>query len=207
MDFFQAHLELAYQRAAEKAVQEENCFKIYIYKREFKMTIELLDTEPEDSKKVDEAKKWSNYKECYTDITRENKPRSPVYLDRNLRLYQRRASGSFNKNRRIMRNHQSHDEDEKEKNKRLQDVDSSDKSGGRSDADLSIFEVLERKLNERQPERQQTEHPGYDVNDDSECKFNMQDSKIMFTVSKNSYLYNISAFHRARTVSISEFYR
>lgn len=44
--------ELLYQKAAEKAVQDENCFKIVIYKNDCKMTIELLDTESEDNKKV-----------------------------------------------------------------------------------------------------------------------------------------------------------
>lgn len=49
------HLEQAYQRAAEKVVQEENCFKIYIYKSDCRISIELLDTEPEDSKKAEDA--------------------------------------------------------------------------------------------------------------------------------------------------------
>jgi len=49
------YMEQAYQRAAEKVVQEENCFKIYIYKCNCKISIELLDTEPEESKKADEA--------------------------------------------------------------------------------------------------------------------------------------------------------
>ncbi|KAJ8947934.1 hypothetical protein NQ314_008527 [Rhamnusium bicolor] len=193
------HLELTYQRASEKAVQEENCFKIYIYKRDCKMTIELLDTEPEDNKKVEEAKKWSNYKECYADCTNtENKPRSPVYLDRNLRLYQRRVANNSNNNKRVVRNHQL-DDSEEEKNKRLQDDRDANKSNGRNDGDFNILEAIERKLNERTPpERNQTDHPGYEVSDETECKFNTQDSKIMFTVTKDSYLYNISAFHRAR---------
>lgn len=165
------------------------------------MTIELLDTEPEDSKKVEEAKKWSNYKECYVDCTNtESKPRSPVYLDRNLRLYHRRAAANSNKNKRVVRNHQLNDSEE-EKNKRLQP--DTDKSNGKGDDDFNILDAIERKLNERAgPERNQTEHPGYDVNDETQCKFNSQDSKIMFTVTKDSYLYNISAFHKARKVSI-----
>ncbi|KAJ8963093.1 hypothetical protein NQ318_018557 [Aromia moschata] len=201
-----AFLELAYQRAGEKAVQEENCFKIYIYKRDCKMSVELLDTEPEDSKKVEEAKKWSSYKECYADCTNaEGKPRSPVYLDRNLRLYQRRmAAGNSNKGKRAVRNHQAEERaEEEEKSKRLQEERDAGKSdgggGGRSDGDFNILDAIERKLNERAPpERNQTTHPGYDVSDQTECKFNAQDSKIMFTVTKDSYLYNISAFHRAR---------
>lgn len=39
--------EANYQRKAEAALAEENCFKIVIYKRECKLTIELLDSEME----------------------------------------------------------------------------------------------------------------------------------------------------------------
>lgn len=60
------HQEMAYQRAAEKAVQDENCFKIFIYKQDCRMTIELLDTESEDSKKIEDAKKWNVYKVSHT---------------------------------------------------------------------------------------------------------------------------------------------
>ncbi|XP_049530557.1 uncharacterized protein LOC125948482 isoform X1 [Anopheles darlingi] len=41
--------ELAYQRKAEAALQDENCYKIYIYKIDCRVTIELLDTESEDT--------------------------------------------------------------------------------------------------------------------------------------------------------------
>ncbi|XP_053677519.1 uncharacterized protein LOC128727615 [Anopheles nili] len=41
--------ELAYQRKAEAALQDENCFKIYIYKIDCRLTIELLDTESDDT--------------------------------------------------------------------------------------------------------------------------------------------------------------
>lgn len=203
---FQVHLELAYQRAAEKAVQEENCFKIYIYKRDCRITIELLDTEPEDSKKIDDAKKWSDYKERYADITNtENKPKSPVYLDRNLRLYQRRVANNFNKNKRMIKNHQiqQNQDQEEERNKRLREESggSSNNKSNRNDGEDGDFHLLNAILKDRPPERNQTDHPGYEVNDETQCKFNMQDSKIMFTVTKDSYLYNISAFHRARKVS------
>ncbi|KAJ8924461.1 hypothetical protein NQ315_007258 [Exocentrus adspersus] len=197
------HLELAYQRAGEKAVQDENCFKIYIYKRDCKMTIELLDTEPpEDGKKVEEAKKWSDYKERYADCTgaAEGKPRSPVYLDRNLRLYHRRVAAGSAKTKRVIRNRQPEEREgeEEEKNERLLQAER-EKDNGKSNEDFNILDAIERKLNERTgPERSQTEHPGYDVNDETQCKFNPQDSKIMFAVTKDSYLYNISAFHKAR---------
>lgn len=221
-----SHLEMQYQRAAEKAVQDENCFKIYIYKKDCRMTIELLDTEPEDTKKVDETKKWNTYKERYTDCTNtENKQRSPVYLNRNLRLYKKRISNNNaskeKKNNQVGAEQQQQQQQETPQNNNngnggetskrlLQDENNGNNtnSGSKStnnnkndqDANFSILDTFERKLNERPPERNQTEHVGYDVSDETQCKFNSQDSKIMFTVNKDSYLYKISAFYRARQV-------
>lgn len=197
-----AHIELAYQRNGEKAVQDESCFKFYIYKKDCRMTVELLDTDAEDTKKVDEAKKWMSYKKAYSNMTRIDGSKvrsSPVYLNRNKKGFKRRID--FHK--KIVNNQgdgESSSDDQKkkvqEKGKRI------GSSGGEDDAEFGILEELERKLNERPlPERNQTNHPGYDVSDETQCKFNSQDSKIIFTVNKDSYLYKISAFWKARKVS------
>ncbi|XP_053964982.1 uncharacterized protein LOC128867607 isoform X2 [Anastrepha ludens] len=54
--------ELAYQRKAEASLHEENCFKVYIYKIDCRVTIELLDTEVEEAEKpVNKVKSWSKY--------------------------------------------------------------------------------------------------------------------------------------------------
>ncbi|KAJ8675395.1 hypothetical protein QAD02_011181 [Eretmocerus hayati] len=72
--------EVAYQRRAEKVMADENCFKIYIYKKSCKMTIELLDTEGEDTaegsckdgergsvtESLTTREKWSSYVERYS---------------------------------------------------------------------------------------------------------------------------------------------
>ncbi|XP_050306229.1 paired amphipathic helix protein Sin3b [Anthonomus grandis grandis] len=187
------HMEQAYQRAAEKVVQEENCFKIYIYKCDCKITIELLDTEPEDSKKVEEANKWNSYKESYTDIGHsENiKPKSPVYLRRNVRSYKQRM---VNKRSRTV------SEQDDSQNKKLQTPREDGPSNSRLDHEaerqIDMFEALERKLNERAPERNETIHPGFQVNDDQECCIN--ETKINFAYTKDYYLYKTCAFYRAR---------
>ncbi|XP_046399694.1 paired amphipathic helix protein Sin3a [Ischnura elegans] len=54
-----APFELAYQRRAEHALAEENCFKIYVYKHDCRITVELLDTEVEEPEAATEAEKWS----------------------------------------------------------------------------------------------------------------------------------------------------
>ncbi|XP_062705105.1 paired amphipathic helix protein Sin3a isoform X2 [Aedes albopictus] len=54
--------ELAYQRKAEAALQDENCFKVYLYKIDCKVTIELLDTESDDTaQNFSNAQNYSNY--------------------------------------------------------------------------------------------------------------------------------------------------
>ncbi|XP_011305641.1 paired amphipathic helix protein Sin3a isoform X4 [Fopius arisanus] len=67
--------EVAYQRRAEAAMASENSYKIYIYKKECKMTIELLDNESEDTPEgcndreredVNTSEKWSSYVERYS---------------------------------------------------------------------------------------------------------------------------------------------
>lgn len=199
--------ELTYQRAAEKAVQDESCFKIIIYKQDCRMTIELLDTETEDSKKVDDTKKWSMYNECYANMTNtNNKQRLPLYLNRNLRSNKRAAA------------YKKIDEENAERQeKRTEEVvvaeqqvkvnSSATSSGDAEDKELRALEELERKLNERaSPERSQTEHPGYDVSEETQCKFNLGDSKIMFTVDKDSYLYKRSAFSKAKQVGVSYYF-
>uniref|UniRef100_A0A0K8UJE7 Paired amphipathic helix protein Sin3a n=1 Tax=Bactrocera latifrons TaxID=174628 RepID=A0A0K8UJE7_BACLA len=54
--------ELAYQRKAESSLHEENCFKVYIYKIDCRVTIELLDTEVDEAEKpLNKVKSWSKY--------------------------------------------------------------------------------------------------------------------------------------------------
>uniref|UniRef100_A0A1Q3EYU6 Paired amphipathic helix protein Sin3a n=1 Tax=Culex tarsalis TaxID=7177 RepID=A0A1Q3EYU6_CULTA len=54
--------ELAYQRKAEAALQDENCFKVYIYKIDCRVTIELLETDTEDTaQNFANAQQFSNY--------------------------------------------------------------------------------------------------------------------------------------------------
>ncbi|XP_026669872.1 paired amphipathic helix protein Sin3b isoform X2 [Ceratina calcarata] len=68
--------EMSYQRKAEKAMADENCFKIYIYKKDCKMTMELLDTEGDEAmdnscrererEGVTVSGKWSTYVERFS---------------------------------------------------------------------------------------------------------------------------------------------
>ncbi|XP_029430673.1 paired amphipathic helix protein Sin3a [Rhinatrema bivittatum] len=85
--------EAAYQRKAEQSMSDENCFKLmFIQSRgQVQLTIELLDTEEENSDDPVEAERWSDYVERYvnSDSTspelREHLAQKPVFLPRNLR--------------------------------------------------------------------------------------------------------------------------
>uniref|UniRef100_A0A8B9RCU9 SIN3 transcription regulator family member Aa n=1 Tax=Astyanax mexicanus TaxID=7994 RepID=A0A8B9RCU9_ASTMX len=55
--------ETAYQRKAEQLMSDENCFKLLFMKsrENVQLTIELLDTEEENSDEPVEAERWSDY--------------------------------------------------------------------------------------------------------------------------------------------------
>uniref|UniRef100_A0A8C5HQG7 Paired amphipathic helix protein Sin3a n=1 Tax=Gouania willdenowi TaxID=441366 RepID=A0A8C5HQG7_GOUWI len=85
--------EGAYQRKAEQQLPDENCFKLMFLKNQgsVSLTMELLDTEEENSDEPADADRWSDYMGRYlnSDSTspelREHLTQKPVFLPRNLR--------------------------------------------------------------------------------------------------------------------------
>ncbi|XP_011347883.1 paired amphipathic helix protein Sin3b isoform X4 [Ooceraea biroi] len=85
--------ELSYQRKAEKAMADENCFKIYIYKKDCKMTMELLDTEGDETmdsscrererEGVAVTEKWSTYVERFSAPAGQTSPKDTPTLTEN----------------------------------------------------------------------------------------------------------------------------
>ncbi|XP_012142995.1 SIN3 transcription regulator family member A isoform X2 [Megachile rotundata] len=84
--------EMSYQRKAEKAMADENCFKIYIYKKDCKMTMELLDTEGDEAvdnscrererEGVTVSEKWSTYVERFSAPAGQTSPKdTPTLTD------------------------------------------------------------------------------------------------------------------------------
>ncbi|XP_038622994.1 paired amphipathic helix protein Sin3a isoform X2 [Tachyglossus aculeatus] len=121
-----ALLESTYQRKAEQLMSDENCFKlVFIQSRgQVQLTIELLDTEEENSDDPVEAERWSDYVERYVnqDTTspelREHLAQKPVFLPRNLRRI-----------RKCQRGREQQEKEGKEGNskKSLENVESLDK--------------------------------------------------------------------------------
>ncbi|XP_023205993.1 paired amphipathic helix protein Sin3a [Xiphophorus maculatus] len=85
--------ETAYQRKAEQLMSDENCFKVMFLKSrgQVQLTVELLDTEEENSDEPMETERWSDYVGRYlnpdstTPELREHLAQKPVFLPRNLR--------------------------------------------------------------------------------------------------------------------------
>ncbi|XP_058012260.1 paired amphipathic helix protein Sin3a isoform X3 [Ahaetulla prasina] len=119
-------VETAYQRKAEQLLQDENCFKMmFIQSRgHVQLTIELLDTEEENSDDPVEAERWTDYVDRYvnSDSTspelREQLAQKPVFLPRNLRQI-----------RKCQRGREQQEKDSKEGlgKKPLENVESFDK--------------------------------------------------------------------------------
>ncbi|XP_052453133.1 paired amphipathic helix protein Sin3a [Carassius gibelio] len=93
-----APAEVSYQRKAEQLMSDENCFKMMFLKNRgnVQLTMELLDTEEENSEGPMEIERWSDYVARYlsTDFSspdlRDHLSQKPVFLPRNLRRIRKR---------------------------------------------------------------------------------------------------------------------
>uniref|UniRef100_A0A7N8Y1D0 Paired amphipathic helix protein Sin3a n=1 Tax=Mastacembelus armatus TaxID=205130 RepID=A0A7N8Y1D0_9TELE len=93
--------EAIYQRKAEQLMSDENCFKVMFLRNrgQVQLTVELLDTEEENSDEPMEAERWSDYVGRYlnpdstTPELREHLAQKPVFLPRNLRRIRKYQKG------------------------------------------------------------------------------------------------------------------
>ncbi|XP_042351795.1 SIN3 transcription regulator family member Aa isoform X1 [Plectropomus leopardus] len=93
--------EAMYQRKAEQLMSDENCFKVMFSRNrgQVQLTVELLDTEEENSDEPMEAERWSDYVGRYlnpdstTPELREHLAQKPVFLPRNLRRIRKYQRG------------------------------------------------------------------------------------------------------------------
>uniref|UniRef100_A0A1B6LK83 Paired amphipathic helix protein Sin3a n=1 Tax=Graphocephala atropunctata TaxID=36148 RepID=A0A1B6LK83_9HEMI len=115
---FQA--EAAYQRKAELALADENCFKMFIYKIDCKFTIELLDSEGDENEvPAREVEKWSAYVDRYAKNASKDKDETmdidedgdteqdrrlfgkAIFLPRNVRLWHEKVGNKKDNNLKI----------------------------------------------------------------------------------------------------------
>lgn len=95
--------ENSYQKKAENLLPEENCYKIVFYKREGKVTIELLDTEQDENENKHDNERWSGFIEKYareddsiTDEVKERLCKVPIFLTRNIPPWRRKVASDVN---------------------------------------------------------------------------------------------------------------
>ncbi|XP_075219291.1 paired amphipathic helix protein Sin3a-like isoform X2 [Lycorma delicatula] len=163
-----ANFEAAYQRKAEAALAEENCFKMFIYKRDCKLTIELLDTEGEDAEQVRETEKWSAYVDRYAD---------PQNKETGLCLDGDDERGQWSKAVFLSRNVKKW----------------RDKVGRRYEQMNDACSNSNQNLNQKSNDSLKIE--SYD---DTQCRFNLRSYRMVFVVDKENYLYKRHALCKAR---------
>ncbi|XP_066964791.1 paired amphipathic helix protein Sin3a isoform X2 [Macrobrachium rosenbergii] len=176
------NLEQSYQKRLERQLQDENCFKIYTYKKNCRMTIELIDTEIEEEETsgtgmghsttasnhpaippaVAEVERWSEYVEKYvSSVAPQMSPsmqaqlsRKPVFLPRNLRSW-RKLTAAWQTNQEM------------------------DKRSCTDDIKPPVC-------------------PDMEILDNTQCKFNLSSYKMVFVVNSDSYMYKKQALKRAK---------
>ncbi|XP_063217594.1 paired amphipathic helix protein Sin3b isoform X4 [Bacillus rossius redtenbacheri] len=217
MAHLRAATELAYQRRAEHSLAEENCFKICLYKIDCKLTIELLDTEIDETSPPCEAGKWSyvdrfasngvdgggdtmtlsgdEVKEA-TDVFlnqfepyMSNRRRGkPVFLPRNVRRWRRQILSKLDKS--------SKDQVASLK-KRVKREKSSEEEGG--EACASPKRKNSSSDEEKSPVTERPKQAYADgAPDEMQCRFNLNSYRMVYVVDKENFLYQRHALVKAR---------
>ncbi|XP_044596895.1 paired amphipathic helix protein Sin3a-like isoform X2 [Cotesia glomerata] len=211
--------EMAYQRRAEKAMAEENCFKIYIYKKECKMTIELLDTEGEETadgcnekerEDVNTTEKWSAYLDRFSTPVAQPSPKETSSSPNNELTTNHPVEGngwsSLGKNcvgrkpvflsRNVRQSRKHSGRTMKLRNNPDKNSESSTE-GGKGEQEMDVDnDILKGSATLRMT--------GTNDNDDmialdeTQCTFNPNRYHMLYVVSKEAFLYKQNAFTRAK---------
>jgi len=164
-------LETAYQKRVEQLLTDESCFRIIIYHKNCKMTMELLDTdvgEPEGG----DSLKWGHYRDSLMDSMRgyqdeDTQPmEKPMFRAKNVRSWKRMHAKAPET---VIKKEDSQGE--------AMDEDTHAEGG------LRMGEL-----------------PSNDVvaQDDTECRFNLSSYKILFVINKDNLLYRKNALTIAK---------
>ncbi|XP_072837916.2 paired amphipathic helix protein Sin3a isoform X1 [Pogona vitticeps] len=185
-------VETAYQRKAEQLMQDENCFKLmFVQSRgHVQLTIELLDTEEENSDDPVEAERWTDYVDRYvnSDSTspelREQLAQKPVFLP---------STSS------VM--------DFEEQDPRATSSSPVREAGANSRSGSLLYRNL-RRIRKCQRGREQQEKDGkeglskkplenVESLDKLECKFKLNSYKMVYVIKSEDYMYRRTALLRA----------
>lgn len=208
-----ADAELAYQRKAERSLQDENCFKIYIYKNNCKLTIELIDTESESQQQLADTEmtaNWSSYIDCLKttrkDSSNMNKRYSLSELSSKLiflkRNYKKNCS-MWNKDSKSVDIINSYKMQMNSQNKTKQQVDvteTAELNKTDENAEISSMDVNKSNTNVKQSKRlnELTEQEGFFVSENEECSMRLNNYKMLFILNKDNILYKNMSLGKAR---------
>ncbi|XP_066583983.1 paired amphipathic helix protein Sin3a-like isoform X2 [Prorops nasuta] len=211
--------ELSYQRKAEKVMADENCFKIYIYKKDCKMTMELLDTEGEEAtdsvcrereRGVTVSEKWSTYVERFstpagqaspkdTAAITDNEPTANHPVDGNGwssldRILAGRKPVFLYRNVRQWRKRAA-----RLMRASLPNPNHPEKVAESVDKEKTLDAVgalLQRPADLRLTDA--TDSSDMIASDETQCRFNPNSYHMLYVASKEAFLYRQNAFNRAR---------
>ncbi|XP_035251360.1 SIN3 transcription regulator family member Aa isoform X1 [Anguilla anguilla] len=189
-----ATAEGTYQRKAEQLMSDENCFKLMFMKSrgQVQLTVELLDTEEENSDEPVEAERWSDYIGRYVNLDstspelREHLAQKPVFLPRNLRRI-----------RKYQRGREQQEKEAKEGGKKSAENSENLKLEKKS-ADSSENLKLEKKSSDSSEnlklEKKSSENAD---NLKLECMFKLNSYKMVYVFKSEDYMYRRTALLRA----------
>lgn len=224
-----SQFESAYQKNAEKHLQDENCFKLLFFKSEGKVTIELLDTESPESEA--EIGRWSAYVDKYvredetiSDELKERLTQKPVFLPRNIANWRKKCAvgtpDDFHEKSRS--NSQQSQNNMKDVTASAAPASSSNNNNNNKDDDP------EEKVDADNSQEKVEEKPSQSsagsgsekgsndgdsnkptdlslkdvvVQDNEQCRFNVNSYKMLYIVEGESYIYRKNSLKRAKTVS------
>lgn len=212
--------EMSYQRKAEKAMADENCFKIYIYKKDCKMTMELLDTEGDEAvdnscrererEGVTVSEKWSTYVERFSAPAGQTSPKdTPTLTDNEPTTNHPMDGNGWSSLGRILagrkpvflyRNvRQWRKRTARMMSASMPNANHPEKSAESTDKEKSMDSVdalLKRPPGLRLADSGDTS----DIinSDETQCRFNPNNYQMLYVASKEAFLYKKNSFSRAR---------
>ncbi|KAI1292628.1 Paired amphipathic helix protein Sin3a [Halotydeus destructor] len=177
--------EMVYQKKAEQVLTEENCFKLLFYRKDLRMTIELLDTEGVDSDDGTEIERWSEYVEKYvkdddtiSDELKDRLSKKPVFLPRNIPLW--RLKGDRNQDDYVeSTSERSNQPKQPTKRKERTATETDRRSSPQRDFEGSVENSLE-------------------ISDGTQCRFNVNNYKMVFVVDSECFMYRRNSLPKAR---------
>ncbi|KFM56739.1 Paired amphipathic helix protein Sin3a, partial [Stegodyphus mimosarum] len=202
-----AAAELAYQRKAEPLRDEnDNLFKIIVYKEEGKLTIEMLDTDSDASEDQSAGNKWNVFVRKYTseeslaNLVKEQLTKNPIFLPRQVNSWwnhtksvheEKESAQTAQENEMALRSIQDEIDSSKIDLSRLED-------GGAGEAVKGLVglnakaKYLERTRQNKLAENAESTSRNFG------CRFNLNSYKMTWIMDSENCLYKKKCLTKAQ---------